>query len=143
MRASGGLTSAGVDAIETHRQHLLSPGAWPTDFPLTPEGKVEEGLLALSRSGTIKGRTTGSRRRCSSTGCPGWFIGVSWETGQRLFPCSEGWHYDSRTKTIRITGGGEISARVISPAPLGVDPLPREQWPDRSTLHGKGWRVSP
>src|SRR4051794_20186501 len=116
-------------------------GEWPADFPLTDGGRVEEGVVVLSRSGRIEGRTTGSRRRCSSTGCPGWFIGVSWETGQRLFPCSEGWRYDAATNTVRITGGGEISARVISPPPLGVAALPREQWPDPAVLRcGKGWR---
>src|SRR3954447_17684503 len=116
-------------------------GDWPADFLLTEDGRVEEGVVVLSRSGKIEGRTTGSRRRCSSTGCPGWFIGVSWETGQRLFPCSEGWRYDVETNTVRIMGGGEISARVISPPPLGVAARPRDQWPDGAALRqGKGWR---
>jgi hypothetical protein len=43
----------------------------------------------------------------------------------------------------RITGGGEISARVISPPPLGVDPLPKEEWPTRAALaKRKGWRIA-
>ena len=100
--------------------------------------------MVRSISGRIEGRTTGARLRCSSTGCPGWFIGVSWETGQRLRPCSQGWRYDSASRTVRVTGGGEISARVVSPAPLGVGPLPRQAWPARaSLLRGKGWRVTP
>src|SRR3954469_24517256 len=116
--------------------------SWPDDFPVTPDGKVEEGLVVLSRSGAIEGRTTGARLRCSSTNCPGWFIGVSWETGQRMRLCSQGWEYAPETKTVRITGGGEISARFVSPAPLGPDPTPRASWPTRESLsHCKGWRV--
>ena len=59
------------------------------------------------------------------------------------FPLADAWEYDPATKETRITGGGEISGRVISPAPLGVDPLPREQWPTRASLtKRKGWRIS-
>lgn len=134
----------GMTLTETYRQHLASPGAWPTELPVTADGGVEEGLVVLSLSGTIEGRTTSARLRCRSTGCPGWFIGVSWETGQRLLPCSQGWRYDPGARTVRVTGGGEISARVVSPAPLGVPPLPREAWPARAALAGgKGWRVHP
>ena len=98
----------------------------------------------FSQSGGIEGRTTGARLRCTSIGCPGWFIGVSWETGQRMRPCSEGWTYDPETKAIRITGGGEISARFVAPKPLGTPPLPRDLWPPRSSLaSGKGWRIRP
>ncbi|HEY9557589.1 MAG TPA: hypothetical protein VIR58_12695 [Acidimicrobiales bacterium] len=123
--------------------HKASPGRWPADMPLTEDGKVEEGLVVLSRSGEIEGRTTGARSRCTSIGCPGWFVAVTWETGQALKPCSEGWTYDADTKTIRITGGGEISARTIAPPPAGVDPLPRDQWPARSALSKrKGWRIN-
>jgi hypothetical protein len=96
-----------------------------------------------SLSGNIEGRTTGARLRCLSIGCPGWFIGVTWETGQGFRPCSQGWRYDPVTKTVRITGGGEISARFVAPAPLGTPPLPREQWPPRDLLVKRmGWRVS-
>lgn len=99
--------------------------------------------MVWSQSGLIEGRTTGARLRCYSTGCPGWFIGVSWETGQRMRLCSEGWAYDPGSRTIRITGGGEISARFVSPAPLGVDPKPKAEWPSRTSLsRGKGWRVT-
>lgn len=123
--------------------HKASPGRWPAEVPLTEDGKVEEGLVVRSRSGDIEGRTTGVRQRCTSIGCPGWFVAVTWETGQALRPCSEGWHYDADTKTIQITGGGEISARVIGPPPLGVDPLPRDEWPTRAALaKRKGWRIA-
>ena len=128
---------------QTVEQHKLSPGSWPQEMPFGADGRVEEGPVVWSLSGNIEGRSTGSRRRCSSIGCPGWFIGVSWETGQRFFPCSQGWRHDPVTKTVRITGGGEISARFVSPAPLGTPPLPREQWPPRDSLaHGRGWRVN-
>jgi hypothetical protein len=123
--------------------HKSSPGRWPAELPLTEDGKVEEGLVVRSRSGEIEGRTTGARIRCTSIGCPGWFVAVTWETGQALRPCSEGWTYDAATKIIQITGGGEISARVIGPPPLGVEPLPRDQWPARASLtKRKGWRIA-
>src|SRR4051812_33762228 len=101
--------------MTTQEEQRNSPGVWPAEFPVSEDGTVEEGMVVRSQSGTIEGRTTGARLRCTSTGCPGWFIGVSWETGQRMRPCSEGWRYDPATKTVRITGGGEISARFISP----------------------------
>jgi hypothetical protein len=120
----------------------VTESGWPSAFPVTIEGGVEEGLVVLSRTEGIEGRTTGSRRRCSSANCPGWFIGVKWETGQMMYLCSQGWTYDPTTTTVRITGGGEISARVVSPKPLGPPPLPRHQWPPRSALTGKGWRIN-
>ena len=124
-------------------KHRLSPGSWPEEMPIGADGRVVEGLVVWSLSGEIEGRTTGARLRCSTLTCPGWFIGVSWETGQRFRPCSEGWRYDPATETVHITGGGEISARFGSPAPLGTPPLPREQWPPRKSLaNGIGWRVS-
>jgi hypothetical protein len=113
---------------------------WPTGFALTAAGTVAEGIPVFSRTQGIEGRTTGSRRACASIGCPGWFIGVRWETGQMMYICSEGWTYDEANRTVHIIGGGEISARVVSPAPLGTPPLPRDQWPARSELTGKGWR---
>ena len=123
--------------------HKASAGRWPDDFPLDPDGKIAEGIIVTSKSGDIEGRTTGARLRCNSIGCPGWFIAVTWESGQALRPCSEGWRYNAETSTIRITGGGEISGRFIAPTPLGVDPLPREEWPERSSLSmRKGWRIS-
>jgi hypothetical protein len=119
-----------------------SAGPWPVDFPTTSDGGVAEGLEVRSQSGTIGGRTTGSRRPCISTGCPGWFIGVRWETGQLMFICSEGWAYDPASQSIRVTGGGEVSARFVSPTPLGTPPLPRDEWPDWATLvRWKGWRT--
>jgi hypothetical protein len=118
-------------------------GGWPIEFPVHIDGRVDEGLVVWSQSRTIEGRTTGSRLRCRSHGCPGWFIGVKWETGQMMYPCSEGWRYDLSTNTVRITGGGEISARFVSPKPLGTAPLPRSEWPSREDLaRGMGWRTT-
>jgi Zn ribbon nucleic-acid-binding protein len=132
-----------VPTMTRTRAHKASPGRWPEDFPLEADGKVAEGLVVWSKSGELEGRTTGARQRCSSIGCPGWFVAVTWETGQALKPCSEGSHYDPATKTIRITGGGEISARVATSPALGVDPLPRDAWPTRAALaKRKGWRVT-
>lgn len=119
-------------------------GPWPDGFPTTADGGIAEGLVVRSRSGELEGRTTGSRRPCISHDCPGWFIGVRWETGQLMSICSEGWEYDPTTREVRVVGGGEISARFVSPKPLGVPPRPRSEWPDRSTLmRWKGWRPLP
>jgi hypothetical protein len=115
----------------------------PAGFlPLVGDRRVEEGIRVLSLSGDIQGRTTGSCRPCSSTGCPGWFIGVRWETGQLMFICSQGWRWDAHSRHVRVTAGGEISARYISPAPLGTPPWPAEQWWDRERLaRVAGWRT--
>jgi hypothetical protein len=56
-----------------------------------------------------------------------------------MYICSEGWRYESESKTVHVVAGGEISARYVSPKPLGTEPLPRELWPDRGDLTGKGW----
>jgi hypothetical protein len=117
-------------------------GPWPENFPLLPDDRVEEGLVVWSRSFTIEGRTTGSRRPCSSTNCFGWFIGVRWQTGQMMFPCSEGWEYSPSIRQVHIDDGGEISARVVSPKPLRTDPLPESEWPEREKLFTyRGWRI--
>jgi hypothetical protein len=122
---------------------------WPKMLPYSSDKQIEEGIPLFSVSGNIEGRATGSRRKCisgngTSNKCPGWFIGVLWESGQQMYICSEGWHYDPENHRIDVIGGGEISARYISPKPLGVQPLPRNEWPDRNTLaRRKGWRTSP
>jgi Zn ribbon nucleic-acid-binding protein len=126
------------------RAHKASPGRWPEDLPVDDAGKVEEGLVVWSKSGALEGRTTGVRQRCTSVGCPGWFVAVTWETGQALRPCTQGMEYDTATRSLRVTGGGEISARFVSPAPMGIDPLPKEEWPAREALaKRKGWRKTP
>lgn len=123
---------------------ICSKDGWPKMLPYSSDKQIKEGIPLFSVSGNIKGRATGSRRKCASKKCPGWFIGVLWESGQQMYICSEGWHYDSENDRIDVIGGGEISARFISPKPLGVPPLPRREWPDRDALaRRKGWRVSP
>lgn len=116
---------------------------WPTTLPCTAGGRLAVGLVFRSLSGEIEGRTTGGRRRCPAHRCPGWLVGVSWETGQQTHLCSEGWHHDTESGEIRIVGGGEISARFVSPRPLGVQPLPRSQWPTREHLRTRAaWSTS-
>ena len=68
---------------------------------------------------------------------------MSWETGQMMHIYSEGWRYAPFIGDVRVTGGGEISARFVSPKPFGTAPRPRAEWPDPATLTGKGWRVAP
>jgi hypothetical protein len=128
---------------------VCSKDGWPRMLPYSSEKQIKEGIPLFSVSGNIEGRATGSRRKCiagksDSDKCPGWFIGVLWESGQQMYICSEGWHYDLENDRIDVIGGGEISARFVSPKPLGVSPLPRDVWPDRESLvRRKGWRVSP
>jgi hypothetical protein len=119
-------------------------GPWPHDFPVLADGTVKEGLVVRSLSGEFEGRTTGARLPCISRSCPGWFIGVRWETGQLMRICSEGWIYDPDSRTVRIQAGGEISARYVSPKPLGTPPAPRDTWPTPDELRRwKGWRSMP
>jgi hypothetical protein len=125
-------------------EHLADQGLWPVEFPRNEDGGVEEGLVVWSRLAIIEGRTTGKVQRCRSYGCAGWFIGVNWESEEfTRWPCSAGWTYDPISKSIRITAGGEISARAGDPPPEGTDPTPRWAWPDRSKLGSRmGWRVT-
>src|SRR3546814_19268358 len=48
--------------------HKARPGRWPADMPMTEEGKVEEGLVVLSRP-SKEGRREG--KECASTGRDG------------------------------------------------------------------------
>lgn len=112
----------------------LTKDGWPNHMPVMPDGTIRVGMVVRSLSGRIEGRTTGGRQRCPSHQCNGWLIGVHWEDGQRLRICSEGWHYDPVADEIKVIGGGEISARFVSPKPLGRQPLPKRDWPPRSTL---------
>jgi hypothetical protein len=116
---------------------------WPMQFPLLDSGRIRTGIVAKSLDGKIEGRTTGGRRRCPSNQCNGWLVGVHWETGQQLHICTEGWHYDPQADELRVIGGGPISARFVSPKPLGVLPLPRREWPTRAQLlKSKAWSIS-
>ncbi len=132
-----------------YSEAVCSKDGWPRMLPYSSEKQIKEGIPLFSVSGNVEGRATGSRRKCiagksDSDKCPGWFIGVLWESGQQMYICSEGWHYDLENDRINVIGGGDISARFISPKPLGVPPLPRDVWPYRDALaRRKGWRVSP
>ena len=130
---------------DRYRRNVCDSSGWPKQFPLIDERSVQEGIPVFSISGKIEGRTTGNRRKCAACKCPGWFVEVQWETGQRFWPCSEGWHYDPTygdKGRIDIIGGGEISARFISPKPLGTHPLERSAWPSKSKLRMmRGWRI--
>ena len=112
----------------------LTVDDWPSHFPINSEKSIDVGLVCRSIDGTIEGRTEGDRRRCPSKQCCGWLVGVRWEDGQLLRICSEGWHFDPVKKELNVVGGGQISARVVSPKPLGRPPLPRDAWPSRSEL---------
>lgn len=115
---------------------------WPKHFPLTESDRVRTGIVAKSIDGKIEGRTTGGRRKCPSNQCNGWLVGVHWQTGQQLHICTEGWHYDPKADELRVIGGGPISARFVSPKPLGVKPLPRREWPLRADLlRTKAWSI--
>jgi hypothetical protein len=117
-------------------------GSWLENFPLLPNGKVEEGLVVWSRSGTIEGRTTGYRCPCYVPAYEGRFICVNCETGQPMKICSECWECDSPTCEVHLAKGGEISSRFTCGATKDRPPLPREEWPDRRELRAcKGWRI--
>lgn len=107
---------------------------WPRHFPITASSGIEIGLMVRSLNHTYEGRTTGGRRQCPAKNCPGWLVGVLWESGQQMHICTEGWHYDPSSMEIHIIGGGEISARFVSPKPLGTPILPKDQWINRADL---------
>lgn len=131
----------------------VTKDGWPTAYPVDGRGRIRIGTVIRSISGSIEGRTSGGRRRCTATGqndrngsnaCAGWQIAVHWETGQRMSICSEGWHYDPELDEIQVIGGGEISARYVSPKPHGTPPLSRDQWPSRlALLQSPAWKTRP
>lgn len=120
---------------------------WPSEFPITPDGRVERGLVVWSlpvamegHVGRVEGRTTGGRRACACPSCGGWFVGVKWETGQQMFICSRGWRYDPLTRSISITAGTGLSTTVADDRPnTRSAPPPRRLWPQRVDL-GPAWR---
>ena len=121
----------------------LNVDGWPSHLPVLADGTLRTGIVVRSLSGRLEGRTTGGRRDCPSRKCNGWLIGVHWCDGQRLHICSEGWHYDPLADEIHVVGGGEISARFVSPKPLGRDPRPKNEWPARATLlKSRAWSTA-
>jgi hypothetical protein len=141
------MSGFGVDAVATqavrhlYSQSVLDKDHWPSRLFMSDESLIDVGIPVRSLNRELEGRTTGSRRPCAAHGCPGWFVGVLWESGQQMYICSQGWHYNPTTREIEVIGGGEISARYISPKPLGTPPLPRNEWPSREELlKRRGWR---
>ena len=141
------MSRIGVDASalqevrHMYSRLVLDKNHWPSRLFVTDDSEIDEGIHVRSLNRELEGRTTGSRRPCAAHGCPGWFVGVLWESGQQMYICSEGWHYNPTTREIEVIGGGEISARFISPKPLGTPPLPRTEWPSREELlKRRGWR---
>lgn len=129
------------DVRHMYSELVLDKEHWPSRLFVSDDSSIDEGIHVRSLNRELEGRTTGSRRPCAAHGCPGWFVGVLWESGQQMYICSEGWHYNPTTREIEVIGGGEISARYISPKPLGTPPLPRAEWPSREELlKRKGWR---
>ncbi len=120
----------------------LTRDGWPGHLPVMSDGTLRVGMVVKSLSGRMEGRTMGGRQPCPSNQCNGWLVGVHWEDGQRLRICTEGWHYDPVVDENRVIGGGEISARFVSPKPLGRQPLPKREWPPRAELlKSRSWSV--
>lgn len=115
-------------------EHRNSPGDWPAEFPVNPDGYVEEGLVVWSRLGLVEGRTTGARLRVLLDRVPRLIHRCHVGDGPDDAALLRGLDLRPGPKTVRITGGGEISARVISPEPLGTPPSPRSEWPTRESL---------
>lgn len=119
---------------------------WPSSFPLEADGRIEVGLPVWSLpvevdgfSGRVEGRTTGGRQPCAAPSCGGWFIGVQWETGQRMKLCSRGWEYDPVEGVVRMTAGSGLSTTTATDRPnVRAACPPRSEWPDRSKL-GPAW----
>lgn len=123
-----------------YSESVLLKNGWPKEFVVIHDGAVREGLRIVSLNGIVEGRTTGSMRKCAADSCPGWFVGIIWESGQLMYLCSEGWHYNPELDQLEIVGGGEISARFINPRDL----RPRSEWDNREVLlQRKGWRINP
>lgn len=122
--------------------------SWPSSFPLNEKRRVAQSLTVWSLpvdvpgfSGRVEGRTTGGRLPCRAPSCGGWFIGVKWETGQVMYPCSRGWEYDAAERAVRMTTGSGLSTTVATDRPnVRADCPPRSEWPDRSEL-GSSWQV--
>jgi hypothetical protein len=97
-----------------YSETVLLKNGWPKEFAVIHDGAVREGIRIVSLNGIVEGRTTGSMRKCAADKCPGWFVGIIWESGQLMYLCSEGWHYSPELDQLAIVGGGEISARFIN-----------------------------
>ena len=129
-----------ADACRNAYAAALMERGWPTALAVLDGARIAEGLTVRSLTGWIEGRTTGGRYPCPSNSCDGWLVGVVWEDGQERRICTMGWHYDPDREELRIVGGGEVSARFVTPEPLGPPPRPRDEWPLRDDLSTRaGW----
>lgn len=61
----------------------------------------DKDIVVFSRSGKIRGVTTGTHRACRLEGCRGRQLTVKWENGKTTFPCTKGMEY-SRNNTAWI-----------------------------------------
>ena len=120
----GALPPQGPSRPRRTQDHKNSPGRWPEDFPLDEAGKVAEGLVVLSKSGGSRVAPPVLACAARRSAAPAGSSASPGRPGQTLRPCSAGWHYDAETKTVRITGGGEISARFVSPSAARRRPAP-------------------
>lgn len=120
----------------------ILPGdrTWPEGLVARGKTTMESGLVVWSLSGEIEGRTTGHRRACGDAKCPGWLIGVKWETGQNFLVCSQGWAFDPSSRSIRMTAR-ELSSTSPTIPDRRPAPLPRSEWPERSAL-GPAWEAA-
>lgn len=134
--------AAFADTCRIAYADALMVRGWPSALATLDDARITEGLTVRSLSGWIEGRTTGGRYPCPSNTCNGWLVGVVREDGQERRICTMGWHYDPDARELRIVGGGEVSARFVTPAPLGPPPRPRDQWPSRDELSTRaGWAL--
>lgn len=125
----------------------ITRDTWPKNFPMADDGKVQSGIPVWSLpvevdgfTGRIEGRTTGSRRPCAAPSCGGWFIGVKWETGQQMYPCSRGWTYESESGEVHLTKGSGLSTTVaVDRTSTRAAAPPKSEWPNRADL-GPSWR---
>ena len=70
-----------------YSQLVLDKEHWPSRLFVSDESSIDEGIPVRSLNQKLEGRTTGSRRPCAAHGCPGWFVGVLWESGQQMYIC--------------------------------------------------------
>lgn len=105
-----------------------------------------EDLPVLSRNGVIRGRSTGATWPCKAQGCIDTYgaprqLQVEWDTGDTTRICEVGWELrDAPVDHIRITGGGEISARYVNPIdPKSERGLLDDAWAETVDWEALGW----
>ena len=61
---------------------------------------ASKGTVILSRDGKLKGKATGTTRRCTLEGCTGVRVGTRWPDGKITWPCSKGMDFDDNSGRI-------------------------------------------